>query len=394
MKHKLLAVLSLSGCFVQAAHAQSNVTLYGIVDAGLTYNSNSGGHSLTSLTSGNGMGDRFGLRGKEDLGGGLAAVFDVESGFSIVNGTTSQGGTFFGRQAYVGLQSDYAGALLLGRQTALSNDYVARFSSGSTWAAAGTGYGSHVGDIDNLVALNRTNNSVKYRMPTWRGLTLAGAYSFGGVAGDVSQNQIWQLGADYANGPFKFAASYLLAKNPNYSFFGNTQKSSATASNLSSNPAYAGFASAGSQQIVAAGAGYQLGSLVIDAMYSNVQFSNLGATPVAGLTAREAAYRGEATFNTGELNLQYYVSPAFLLGVAYNYTKLDGADGEHAHYSQLNWGGRYFLSKTTDLYAVGVWQRAAGTDSTGRPAVATITGLTPSSGRSQLVVTAGITKKF
>jgi len=394
VKRKLAAVLLTSGCVAQTVHAQSSVTLYGIVDAGLTYNSNSGGHSLTALTSGNGMGNRFGVRGREDLGGGLAAVFDLESGFSIVNGTTTQGGTFFGRQAYVGLQSDRAGALLLGRQTALSNDYVAKFASGSTWAAAGTGYGSHVGDVDNLVAVNRTNNSVKYRTPTWRGLTFAGAYSFGGVAGEFSQNQIWQLGADYANGPFRLAASYLLAKNPNYSFFGNTQKSSATGSNLSGNPAYAGFASAGSQQIVAAGAGYRLGALTIDAVYSNVQFSDLGATPVAGLSAHEAAYRGEATFNTAELNLQYYATPALLLGVAYNYTKLDGAAGEHAHYTQLNWGGRYFLSKATDLYAVAVWQRASGIDSTGRPAVATVTGLTPSSGRSQLVVTAGITKRF
>lgn len=394
MKHQFLAVLLMSGGAVQAAHAQSSVTLYGVVDAGLTYNSNSGGHPLTSLTSGNGMGNRFGLRGSEDLGDGLAAVFDVESGFSIVNGTTSQGGTFFGRQAYVGLASDRAGTLLLGRQTALSNDYVAKFSSGSTWAAAGTGYGAHVGDIDNLVAVNRTNNTVKYRTPTWRGLTFAGAYGFGGVAGDFSQNQIWQLGANYANGPFRMAASYLFAKNPNYSFFGNTQKSSATGSNLTGNPAYAGFASAGSQQIVAAGAGYQFGALTVDAVYSNVQFSHLGATPVAGLTAHEAALTGNATFNTAELNLQYFVTPAFMLGVAYNYTKLDGAADENAHYSQLNWGGRYFLSKTTDFYAVAVWQRASGTDSTGHPAVATVTGLTPSTGRSQLVVTAGITKRF
>lgn len=394
MKRKLLAVLMMLGCSMQAARAQSSVTLYGIVDAGLTYNSNSGGHSLLALTSGNGAGDRFGLRGNEDLGGGLAAVFDVESGFSIVNGTTSQGGTFFGRQAYVGLSSDRAGALLLGRQTTLSNDYVAKFASGSTWAAAGTAYGAHIGDLDNLVALNRTNNSLKYRTPTWRGLTFAGAYSFGGVAGEFAQDQIWQLGADYANGPFKLSASYLLAKNPNYSFWGNTQKASATASNMSGSPAFAGYASAGSEQIVAAGAGYQIGSLIIDAVYSNVQFGNLGATHVAGLTARENAYRGEATFNTAELNLQYFLTPAFQLGLAYNYTKLAGAAGENAHYTQLNWGGRYFLSKMTDIYAVGVWQRASGTDSTGRPAVATVTGLTPSTGRNQLVVTAGIEKKF
>lgn len=386
--------MSVMGCVASVAHAQSSVTLYGIVDAGLTYSSNSGGHSLVALTSGNGAGDRFGLKGVEDLGGGLAAIFDVESGFSIVNGTTGQGGTFFGRQAYVGLSSKYYGALTLGRQTALSNDYVAKFASGSTWAAAGTAYGAHVGDLDNLVALNRTDNSVKYQSQEWRGLTLAGAYSFGGVAGDITQDQIYQAAANYANGPVKLAVSYLLAKNPNYSFFGDTTKGSATGSNLTGSPAYAGYASAGSEQIVAAGGEYALGSFMIDAVYSNVQFGNLGTTPVAGLTASEAAHRGEATFNTAELNLMYYVTPAFMLGVAYNYTKLDGASGERAHYTQVNAGGRYFLSKMTDIYTVAIWQRAAGVDSTGRPAVATVTGLTPSTGRSQLVVTAGIEKKF
>jgi predicted porin len=387
-------VLSALCCLAGIAHAQSSVTLYGIADAGLTYTSNAAGKSQIALTSGNGAGDRWGLRGDEDLGGGLSAIFQIESGFSIVNGTTSQGGTMFGRQAYVGLGSRGAGTLTLGRQTALSNDFVAHFSSGSTWAAAGTGYGAHVGDLDNLVALNRTNNSVKFTSAAYRGLTFAGVYSFGGVAGAMSQNQIWEGGANYANGPLKFAATYLIAKNPNYAFFGNETKSSTTGNNLTATPAYSGYASAGSEQIVAAGGSYQVGGLIVNAVYSNVQFADLGATPVAGLSTHEAAYRGEATFNTEELNLQYYVTPVFMLGLAYNYTKLDGAAGEDAHYSQVNAGGRYFLSKSTDLYAVAIYQRAGGTDSTGKAATATITSVTPSDSRSQLVVTAGLEKKF
>ncbi|WP_258002298.1 porin [Burkholderia sp. WAC0059] len=396
MNRKLILGLSvLGGIASTAAHAQSSVTLYGIVDAGFTYNSNSGGQKQYALTSGNGAGDRWGLRGREDLGNGLAAIFDVESGFSMVNGTTSQGGTMFGRQAYVGLAGSNYGQLTMGRLTALSNDYVAKFSSGSTWAAAGTGYGAHVGDIDNLVALNRTNNSIKYQTPTWNGLTIGGAYTFGGVAGETSENQIWQAGANYANGPVKLAVSYLLAKNPNYSFFGNTAKASATGNNLTSDSvAYGGYASAGSEQILAGGGSYTFGPLIVNAMVSSVQFADLGATSVAGLSAREKSYRGEATFNTAELNLEYYMTPALMLGLAYNYTKLDGVDGENAHYMQINAGGRYYLSKMTDLYLAAIYQRAGGVDSTGAPAVATITSVTASTGQSQLVVTTGIEKKF
>lgn len=392
MKNRVVALAALC-CTTGAAHAQSSVTLYGIVDAGFTYNSNVAGNRQYALTSGNGAGDRWGLKGVEQLGGGLAAIFDIESGFSITNGTTSQGGTQFGRQVYTGLSSDM-GSVTLGRQTALTNDFVANFSSGSTWAAAGTGYGSHVGDLDNLVALNRTNNSIKYRSPVYRGLTVSSAYAFGGVPGTLSQDQIWELGASYAGGPFQLAAGYLLAKNPNYSFFGNEVKSSATGNNLTASPAYSGYASAGSQQIIAVGGSYTAGALVVSTVYSNVQFSSLGQTTVAGLTAQENAYRGSATFNTGELNLQYFLSPEFMLGLAYNYTKLDGVGGQGARYQQINAGGRYYLSKSTDIYTVAIFQRAGGTDSTGRPAVATITGVTPSDGRYQTVVTAGIEKKF
>jgi len=58
-----------------AAHAQTSVTLYGLIDAGITYTNNVGGSSRVALASGNISGSRFGLRGTEDLGGGLKALF-------------------------------------------------------------------------------------------------------------------------------------------------------------------------------------------------------------------------------------------------------------------------------------------------------------------------------
>ena len=113
---KTLMVAALTGVFATAAHAQSSVTLYGLIDAGITYTNNQHGHSNWQETSGSVNGSRWGLRGSEDLGGGLKAIFTLENGFSIANGTLGQKGREFGRQAFVGLASDQFGAVTLGRQ--------------------------------------------------------------------------------------------------------------------------------------------------------------------------------------------------------------------------------------------------------------------------------------
>ncbi|SAL46066.1 outer membrane porin OpcP [Caballeronia sordidicola] len=374
------------------SHAQSSVTLYGIVDAGLTYASNISGSARYTLSSGNGAGNRWGLRGNEDLGGGMSAVFDVENGFSMATGAIGQGGTFFGRQAYVGLSSPH-GTLTMGRHTVPSTDYVMPFSSGSSWAGSGVGYGVHMGDVDNLDGTSRANNSIKYISRNYSGFSFSGLYSFGGVAGDFSRNQIYSVGAAYSAGPVKVAAGYLLARNPNFSFFGNNVASSTTGNNMTGSPTFAGYATARSQQIIVAGASYQLGSFTVATVYSNVQFKGLGETAIAGLTPAEAALRGTATFNTGELNLKYFVTPTLMVGTAYNYTKVTGG-GPSSNYQQVNLGALYFLSKTTDLYALGFYQWAGGVNSTGAPAVASIGGAASSSKNTQGVIVLGIEKKF
>ena len=99
---KTLMVAALTGVFATAAHAQSSVTLYGLIDAGITYSNNQAGHSAWQATSGTVNGSRWGLRGSEDLGGGLKAIFTLENGFSIMNGTSKQSSRMFGRQAFVG----------------------------------------------------------------------------------------------------------------------------------------------------------------------------------------------------------------------------------------------------------------------------------------------------
>ena len=94
MKRQL--ALAIGGCLCAAAHAQSSVTLHGLIDNGISYVSNQRGHSAVFASTGNIVGDRWGVTGGEDLGGGLKAIFKLENGFTGTNGTLQQGGRLFG----------------------------------------------------------------------------------------------------------------------------------------------------------------------------------------------------------------------------------------------------------------------------------------------------------
>jgi predicted porin len=224
-------------------------------------------------------------------------------------------------------------------------------------------------------------------------------YSLGGVAGEASRNQLWSLGAAYANGPLTLGVGYLNARNPNVGFFGdNGASTAATASaNFISSPVYSGYASARTYQVMAAGAAYVFGAATVGATYSNVQFKNLGETVASGPNPR--GYSGNANFNNAEINFKYQLTPALLLGAAFDYTKggdVDSSTGVNpgAKYYQGAIGADYYLSKRTDVYLIGVYQKASGTDSTGATAVAAINNLTPSTSDRQSTVRVGIRHKF
>ena len=110
----MLAGVLISFAAAAQSNVGSNVTLYGIADAAVEV-SNAGKGTLTRVISGGLMGSRWGLRGSEDLGGGLKAVFRLEGGFNIDDGNLGQGGRLFGREATVGLSSATLGTVTLGR---------------------------------------------------------------------------------------------------------------------------------------------------------------------------------------------------------------------------------------------------------------------------------------
>jgi predicted porin len=391
MKKSLLALAAL-GAFAGAAHAQSSVTLYGIIDEGFNINTNYGGSHLYNLSSGVLQGSRWGLRGAEDLGGGLKAVFVLENGFDVNSGKLGQGGLMFGRQAYVGLSSSQYGTVTLGRQYDSVVDYVGPLEVGDQWG----GYiAAHPDDLDNFNNAYRTNNTIKFTSANYAGLTFGGTYSFGGQAGNFTGNQIWSLGAGYSNGPLTLGVGYLNARTPNS--FGGLFNNGPSSSPLSGStaPVYAGFASANTYQDIGVGGAYTFGAATFGLTYSNVEFRNLGAN---GSTLYRAGEN--ASFNNVEVNFKYQFTPALLAGVAFDYTDgnsvtlANGKDNDGAKYFQYSIGADYFLSKRTDVYVTGVYQHATGTNSLNDPAVASINNLTASGNDNVFTARVGIRHKF
>ena len=218
MAIKQVALSALALAAAGAVQAQSSVTLYGVADAFVQVAN--GEDTLTRLQSGGLAGSRLGVRGSEDLGGGLRAVFTLESGINLDDGTVGQSGTMWGRQAFVGLTSSSFGAVSLGRQYsslyALSGDFSA-FSNGvygpSTALIGGfNGYepvrGSAASATGNPGPA-RVNNSIKYETPSFAGFKAGALWGLGETAGSTSKNRLIDVYARYSAGPLDAMVSFV-----------------------------------------------------------------------------------------------------------------------------------------------------------------------------------------
>ena len=217
--NKLSAAVLATMALGTTAQAQSSVTLYGILDGGLRYQSVSlaNGDAVTNIGGAYGVqsGNRFGLRGSEDLGNGNRATFQLENGFDLGNGTSQQGGRMFGRQAWVGVANNSWGDVRLGRMTNLATDWLVNVVD-----PFGAGFGQlNMGHAFTSGNTLRLDNTLMYRSPTVSGIQAGLGYSFatglasnGGTTGygfETSNNtrQI-TAGLKYAAGPVYAAASY------------------------------------------------------------------------------------------------------------------------------------------------------------------------------------------
>ncbi|CAG9261299.1 MULTISPECIES: porin [Paraburkholderia] len=349
MKKTILAAAAL-GSFSIAAHAQSSVTLYGLLDAGITYANKvatSTGHdSLVKYGDGVASGSRWGLRGTEDLGGGLKALFVLESGFSTGDGTSGQGGALFGRQAFVGVAKDGIGALTFGRQYSFSTDYIgANYTMGSQTPAGNYAY--HINDLDQLTS-SRINNAVKFSSANFAGLTFGAMYGFSnstqfagtptttaGTTTTQGSSSTYSFGANYANGPFGIGAAYTNIRFPS----GATPAFSVSIANVNT-------LGLRDLETFGVGARYAIASGLVFANWTHTKFE-----PLSGESSK---------LNNYEIGGRWGFTPALSAGLGYTFSKLD--DRFEGKWHQINSSVDYALSKRTDVYLLGIYQKASGSN--------------------------------
>jgi predicted porin len=189
------ALSALATFATGAACAQSAVTVYGIVDTGVEYLShvNAAGNSQVRMPSlaGGMFPSRLGLRGSEDLGGGLNAIFTLENGFAPDSGNLNQGGRLFGRQAWAGMSGKW-GALTAGRTYSML--YLSTFDVDTLGPST---YG--LAALDPFIPNAGHDNSLSYK-GSFNGFIVGATYSLGrdvsAAGGPSGTNCAGELAAD------------------------------------------------------------------------------------------------------------------------------------------------------------------------------------------------------
>lgn len=216
MKKSLLA-LAVFGAFAGAVSAQSSVTLYGRVDAGVGRSDPKEGRTsdqsaTTGIFSGVLGGNRFGIRGSESLGGSMRAIYTLEAGFALDDGTSLQGGRLFGRQAYAGVAGS-AGSLVLGRLASFSSG-TGDFDRFGTLDPFRTGVGNF-GFQATMSSANalRLDNAIAYLTPNLAGFSAGVGYTFRAngqeLAGSGGNNNAGYISyINYSNGPLYAVVTY------------------------------------------------------------------------------------------------------------------------------------------------------------------------------------------
>ncbi len=196
MKKSLLA-LAVLGAFAGAAQAQTNVSLFGVVDTGILI-TDDGDEKLNELASGGNAASRWGIKGTEDLGSGLKASFVLEAGFDSDSGSGSGG---FSRLSYIGLGGGF-GEVRLGRQNTVLKELMGDID---TFGAAGL---ANAHDFFLYGMDQRQANLVTYLTPKFGGFSGQVQYGFGEERGENSANRQWGAVLGYGNGPLNVQLGY------------------------------------------------------------------------------------------------------------------------------------------------------------------------------------------
>lgn len=218
MQKKLIA-LAIASLVAAPAFAQSNVTIYGLVDVGYTWrgdNVDDNIGSMQAINSGQASGSRLGFKGTEDLGNGLKALFTIEAGFTADDGRSAQGGRAWGRQTFAGLTGNSWGTVIFGRfNTPQYNLWINTDPFGTGMVGQSTNlyaqYDPVTGKTNSTFAF-RLDSTVAYVTPTWAGFNVTAAYSTNAdgneTLGNDNDNYVWAISPVYNNGPLMVGVNY------------------------------------------------------------------------------------------------------------------------------------------------------------------------------------------
>ncbi|HEY4318054.1 MAG TPA: porin [Herbaspirillum sp.] len=356
MKKSLLA-LAVLGSFAAAAQAQTSVTIYGVVDAGVFYQNKAGtnNNSLFAVNSGGLSGSRLGFKGSEDLGGGLKANFQLEMGFSTDTGTLGQqdGGTtnnLFSRTSTVGLSGGF-GSVNIGRQTDFAYSGTAGGMATFSHAAYVNSFSNVDGNTQARLQGDRTNNSIRYDMPAIGGLNGGVMLGLGEQAGGGSAGQVYAAGLKYDNGPLAFGGSYYQSK------------AGATPADRAIIPGAAGYGTARNgdtaTKTFTLGGSYNFG---FGKLYGNWSRVKMLVNPTATTAKFNDTSFGSGSANDKldlfEIGYNHNLTASLQLLTGYAHTNVNFINGaKQGKLNQVFVGTDYFLSKRTDLYAVGTYVR-------------------------------------
>lgn len=319
-----------------SAQAQSSVTIYGIIDAGITYVDNQGGYKQYKFADGVNYGNRLGFRGVEDLGGGLRAVFNLEMGFNLKNGTLAQGGRAFGRQSWVGLESTSLGTVSMGRQYDFVRDYLTQFNYGGFASV----YAGHQGDYDRISG-KQMDNAVKYVSPSFGGFTVGGMFAFGEQIDNFNRKSQFSLGSGYKNGPLSIGAAYVrindttvfpYAQTGVYSFMGLPSAAQGPTPNgvIDYYPVTGAGFTVDKQEIAGIGASYKFDKFLLAANTTATKFTKGPSS---------------TTQNVYEIGGMYFLDGPWALVGGFQYVTM-----EDDKWYQYTGAVRYSLSKRTTIY--------------------------------------------
>lgn len=304
--------------------APSSITLYGNIDQYFNYMHSSSGATLKTLNDGAYLRSRWGVRGVEDLGGDLAAKFQLESGFFSDTGGLADTARSFDRQAWVGLAGGF-GEVRLGRQnTAIfyRGDYI-NFGSRTLGSM-----------VNNFGVPSRYDNDISWLSPRYAGVMVELHYALGESSAGIKRLAVYQAAVDYLYGPYRVGYAGLRANPP----AGATVPTKAAYDNVYANYDW--------------GKGKVYLTYVRSNNSASTAVSNNAGTIVGNVGALVAGNLTDANryYNIVQVSADWNITPVLRVGALWG--RIGDTSGANRSANGGSIGAFYSLSKRTTLMAL------------------------------------------